>query len=80
MEYWFYEDSQNHAYLQDLDIDEVQFFLSEEHNFFQVCEEEGGFIRVTATDAEVLSVKDVTKEQAVILFATVRGLKEAARE
>jgi hypothetical protein len=78
--FWLYDPHSNVALQQNVDLDDVQFYSSAEHNFFRIEEPIEGSMVVTATDGEFLSMNDVTPEQIVILFSTVRGLKEAARE
>lgn len=56
------------------------FFRQTDRNLFKVTVREDESTSIIASDGECMDLKDVTPEQIVILFATVRGLKEAARE
>lgn len=78
--FWLYDPHRNVARPQNVDLDNVQFHSSTEHNFFRVRERMDDSLEARATDGEYLCMNDVTPEQIVILFSTVRGLKEAARE
>lgn len=78
--YWLYDAERNVSVQQNVDLDAIQFFSSTEHNFFKIEEPIDGQMVVTATDGEFLSMSGVTPEQIVILFVTVRGLRDAAAE
>lgn len=79
--YWIYDGGRNVALQQNVDLDEFQFGGSIDPNFFLI-KEDGPWITVQATNSELMTMKasKVTPEQIVILFATVRGLREAAME
>lgn len=79
--YWIYDGGRNVALQQNVDLDENQFGTSVDPDFFLI-KEDGPWITVQATNSELMTMKasEVTPEQIVILFATVRGLREAARE
>lgn len=67
--YWVYDPNTNEA----IEIN------NREDDGFRV-EERGVFTYVQATDSESMEMKRVTPEQIVILFATIRGLRNAAME
>lgn len=59
-----------------------QEFVDEEisHNSFWISDRDDGLVEIYADGKQMMTLSDVTEEQAVILFATLLGLKEAARE
>lgn len=63
--------------MEDFWIDD--FFLMKPANLFHASEH-GGSVTVVNPEKEQVVLKEVTVEQAIILFATMLGLKEAARE
>ena len=77
---YLYDGARNEALRQSILIGWDAFFRSTEHDLFKVTANDDGSKTITATDGEHMMMHDVTEEQIVILFATVRGLKEAARE
>lgn len=79
--YWIYDGGRNVALQQNVDLDEVHFGRSVDPDFYLI-KEDGPWITVQATNSELMTMKasEVTPEQIIILFATVRGLREAARE
>lgn len=50
------------------------------HNSFWCGDRTDGAVEIYANGREMMTLTDVTEEQAVILFATLLGLREAARE
>lgn len=77
---YLYDEALNAALRQSVIFSWDAFFRSTEHNLFKVAVGEEGHNTITATDGECMTLHGTTPEQIVILFATVRGLKEAARE
>lgn len=70
--FWIYDPTTNEA-IEINNPEDVDF------DTFRV-EERGVFTYVQATDSESMEMKRVTPEQIVILFATIRGLRNAAME
>lgn len=77
--FFVYDGSKNEVYEQDLDISFDRFCESKEDNFFHAFHH-GAAVTVVNPKKEQLVLRGVTVHQAIILFATVLGLKEAARE
>ena len=50
------------------------------YNSFWCCDRTDDSVEIYANGKEMMVLTDVTEEQAVILFATLLGLKEAAME
>lgn len=82
MSVWIYDGHDNTATEQCIDLLWSEFSKITEHGFFRVTDIEEGRIMVSTPKGEQLILKETaqTKEQAVILFATLLGLREAARE
>ena len=60
-------------------MDWFAFNESKDPNLFLVSGTDENRV-IMATNGENMALSNVTPEQIVILFATVRGMKEAARE
>ena len=56
-----------------------EFCRSDDRNLFRVSNDDDSS-SIMATNGDTMNLKGVTHEQIVILFTTVRGLKEAAEE
>lgn len=79
--YWLYDAHKNEVFKQNVDLDEVHFMRSTDPDFFLI-KEEAQFITVQATNSESMTMKSdsVTPEQIVILFSTIRGLRDQAAD
>lgn len=79
--YWKYDSAANKAVQQNVDTDRMMsaFHKSTEQNFFRIYES-GTVVSAENPKYEMICLNDVTPEQIVILFATLLGMKEAAKE
>lgn len=82
MAIWIYDGHDNTAVKQCIDLIWPDFNKITEEGFFRVIpiEEERIMVSTPRGEQLILRQSEQTDEQAVILFATLLGLREAARE